>query len=183
LTQILNYAKIMWNVGACILLSISRVQIKAGEVRAMILMILLVIVIMFYLQRRRPTKAGAQIKTVSTAPNVEHIPVPEPPALDDGQNMDRYLAEPAPLPLDDEHRASLVGWRRLYLFLALLAFLAAIVLLVWAASEVGCEDRVIFLASASLWLLFLAGILFVGELMRRSLALAGVSKRDGVDGA
>ena len=157
----------------------------------MILMILLVIVLMFYLQRRRPTKTGAPDKVVYPAPNVEHIPEPEPPALDtrpavelEPPSLDaRQVTESEPSSLDDEHRAYLARWRRLYLFLALLVFLAAVVLLVWAASEVGCEDRAIFLTSVSLWLLLLAGILFVGELMRRSLALAGVSKRDGIDGA
>lgn len=191
LTRILNYAKITWNVGAYILLLMTRVRIKAGEVRAMILMILLVIVLMFYLQRRRPTRASVQVRTVSLAPNVEHVPIPEPPPLDVRPAAEpeppppdvRPAAEPEPSPFDARHRASLAGWRRLYLFLALLAFLAAIVLLVWAASEVDYEDRAVFLMSVSLWLLLLAGILFVGELMRRSLALAGVSKRDGVDGA
>ncbi len=159
----------------------------------MIMMILLVCVLMFYWQGRRPSKKepGTSSKTVSLAPTVEHpLPEPAPPQLGGRPPLDITDSTPGPAPpqLDDrrdteKHRDPLVRWRRMYLFLALLVFLAAVVLLVWAASEVQCQDRAIFRVSVSVWLLLLAGIIFIGELTRRSLALAGISKLDDVDGA
>ncbi len=179
----------------------------------MIMIVLLVCVLMFYWQGRRPSKKepGTSSKTVSPAPTVEHpLPEPAPPQLGGRPPLDITDSTPEPAPpqlggrpplditdstpgpappqLDDrrdteKHRDPLVRWRRMYLFLALLVFLAAVVLLVWAAREVQCQDRAIFKVSVSVWLLLLAGIIFIGELTRRSLALAGISKLDDVDGA